>query len=482
MSSPLTEAFTRASPRLSPRTAPLASTLIHFTVAAMWVALFSCAFISQGLLAWSAGLAYVSYDTFLLCFVAWKSLALLRVSQDSSHAPEKLPSLGVIVAAHNEGAVLPITLRALLTQSRVPDLIVIADDGSSDTTSDVLVSQFQLPQPALGELSALSPLYPNLRWLRLPHGGKAVALNAAIALMDSEVVLTIDADTLLDTQATLAMQTAFAREAELVAAGGILTPISSKTLSGRFFQWFQTYEYIRNFVSRFAWMRVDSLLLISGAFAAFRRDALLKVGGFDAECLVEDYELIHRLRRYSVEHDLNWQVHIIGAARAVTDAPSTLMAFLRQRRRWFAGFLQTQHMNRDMTGNRKYGWLGTLMMPVKAIDTLQPVYGLTAFVLLVIFLINGRATVVLPVLFIIAVKIVIDLAFHFWSIYLYQRWTNDRSSNNLWHAFLASIAEPFSFQLMRHTGAAMGWFHFLTGRRHWGKQQRSGLLSEPTQL
>ena len=47
----------------------------------------------------------------------------------------------------------------------------------------------------------------------------------------------------------------------------------------------------------------------------------------------------------------------------------------------FAGFLQTQYWNRDMTGNRRYGALGLLMMPVKAIDTVQPIYGLTAFAL-----------------------------------------------------------------------------------------------------
>jgi cellulose synthase/poly-beta-1,6-N-acetylglucosamine synthase-like glycosyltransferase len=108
---------------------------------------------------------------------------------------------------------------------------------------------------------------------------------------------------------------------------------------------------MRNFIARFAWMRADSLLLISGAFASFKRDALVDVGGFDPQCLVEDYELIHRLRRYSVDHGLGWDVRVVGDARARTDAPDNLGSFLRQRRRWFAGFLQTQYWNRDMTGN-----------------------------------------------------------------------------------------------------------------------------------
>ena len=155
-------------------------------------------------------------------------------------------------------------------------------------------------------------------------------------------------------------------------------PVCSKTVSGRFFQWFQTYEYIRNFIARFAWMRADSLLLISGAFASFRRDALLAVGGFDPQCLVEDYELIHRLRRHGVDKGYDWDVRVVGNAHAITDAPSSLGGFMRQRRRWFAGFLQTQYWNRDMTGNRRYGTLGLLMLPVKAFDTVQPIYGLTA--------------------------------------------------------------------------------------------------------
>jgi cellulose synthase/poly-beta-1,6-N-acetylglucosamine synthase-like glycosyltransferase len=252
--------------------------------------------------------------------------------------------------------------------------------------------------------------------------------------------------------------------------------LCGKTREGRFFQWFQTYEYIRNFVSRYAWMRAESLLLISGAFACFRREALVEVGGFDPECLVEDYELIHRLRRYSVDHGKRWTVRVLGAAQAYTDAPSTLASFLRQRRRWFAGFLQTQYWNRDMAGDRRYGAVGLLMLPIKAIDTVQPIYGLTAFVLLLAFLAKGEVTAFGPALAFIVGKIVIDLAFHLWSVYLYRRWTRNVTSSNIGMALLAAITEPFTFQLLRHTGATLGWFQFMSRRKTWGVQHRAGVL------
>ena len=192
-------------------------------------------------------------------------------------------------------------------------------------------------------------------------------------------------------------------------------------------------------------MRAESLLLISGAFAGFRRQPVLTVGGFDPACLVEDYELIHRLHRYAVDHELHWQTRVLGNARARTAAPSNLKGFLRQRRRWFAGFLQTQYWNRDMTGNRRFGQLGTLMMPVKAIDTVQPIYGLTAFFLLIWFLAHGKLVLVGSVFSVITAKILIDFGFHLWSVHLYRRWTGDYSGSSFVYALLSSLASPSVF-------------------------------------
>jgi cellulose synthase/poly-beta-1,6-N-acetylglucosamine synthase-like glycosyltransferase len=318
---------------------------------------------------------------------------------------------------------------------------------------------------------------PGLFWLRLPRAGKAVALNAALLRMSSDVVVTVDADTLLEPAAVAAMRAAFADEPELVAATGVLQPMCGPGVSARLFQWFQTYEYIRNFLSRYAWMRADGLLLISGAFAGFRRNAVVEVGGFDADCLVEDYELIHRLRRHAALTGRAWRTRVLGDCLARTDAPASVPAFLRQRRRWFGGFLQTQFWYRDMVGNPAYGRLGTWMLPVKAADTLQPLYGLAAFVLLLGFLIRGQYGVLLPVGGVILAKIAVDLGFHLWSVHLYRRWTGDRTGSRFGYAFAAAVLEPFSFQLLRHSGAALGWVMFLTGQRGWGRARRRGLVA-----
>ena len=477
----LEDALVLHSPRYLPRVTPLASLLVHGSVGVVWLLLFASAFAVGGVYAWSTGIAYILYDTLLLAFVGWQTWILLKPPPAVS-AGSRAETLGVVVASHNEGKVLPQSVASLLAQDEPPDAIVIADDGSSDDTSALLVTRFGFVEPALGAW-ATSTTIPTLHWLRVAHGGKARALNAAlvspIEACRTAVVMTVDADTHLSPGAIRAMRHAFSNEPQLVAATGVLVPVCGPSLTGRLFQWFQTYEYIRNFLSRYAWMRVDSLLLISGAFAGFRREAVVTVGGFDPNCLVEDYELIHRLARYSSLNDLGWRSRVIGDAQAQTEAPSTTAAFLRQRRRWFGGFLQTQYWYRGMVGDgRRYGNVGRWMLPVKAVDTMQPIFGLTALGILIVALAQGRLSVLLPVSAWIIAKISIDLGFHLWSVHLYRRWIGEKTRVSFGFALLAALAEPFSFQVLRHVGATLGWVTFLTRQREWGKQERLAVIGE----
>jgi len=72
-------------------------------------------------------------------------------------------------------------------------------------------------------------------------------------------------------------------------------------------------------------------------------------------------------------------------------------------------------------------------------------------------------------------KVVIDLTFHLWSITLYRRWTGQGDGLGLGPALIASIFEPFTFQLLRHAGACWGWIAFLRGGGGWGKQTRTAI-------
>ncbi len=477
----------RVSPRYArPPGVAWPALLIHGGLTLLWVALLARAFLPDGLWSWAAGLLYIAYDTALLLFVFWHTLPLVRGAAPAGSALEGVtggamaprPSLAVVVAAHDEDSVLAATLDALLAQSDPADRILVADDGSGAGTVRLLASRFGLAVPDVGALGGPGRLHPRLGWLRLPHGGKAAALNRAMELRRRGG----GDDGGRRHAARPGRDPRHARRLRgrppprggdgRAAAGLRREPRPAGCSNGS-----RPTNTCATSCRATPGPGMDSLLLISGAFAGFRRAALVEVGGFDSDCLVEDYELIHRLRRHGALTGRGWTTAVLGSARARTEAPATVGAFLRQRRRWFGGFLQTQTWYRDMIGDRRFGRLGLAMLPVKAADTLQPIYGLTAAAILLDYIATGRLGVAFSVSAVIAAKIALDLGFHVWSVWVFRRWLGVRARTSLPSAVLASLVEPFCFQILRHLGATAGWGVYLAGGASWGAQSRGGLAA-----
>jgi cellulose synthase/poly-beta-1,6-N-acetylglucosamine synthase-like glycosyltransferase len=429
-------------------------------VFSLLVLLIANAIFGRGALSWAVGFVYIAYDTALLIFVSYEMLQILRGSRERE--PEACaggPTLAVLITAKNEASVLIPCLNAIDHQSDLPDEVYWVDDGSTDNTRDLL------------ENMRFTRL-PKINACYLPHSGKAKALNQVWPGVSSEIIVTLDADTFLEVNALRAIRKAFSENGNLVATGGILTPLSRGRPRG-LFEIFQRFEYIRSFLARRAWMNQNALLLISGAFAAYRKSTLSQVGGFDSESLVEDYDLTHRIQRYRYDHHLNSEVQVTVNARATTDVPVTLRQFLKQRQRWFSGFLQTHFKNGDMIGNSKYGKIGRMMLVIKSADTLQPIFGLVTVVTFLGFVVSGR-TIPNLVWKVLLGKIVLDLIFHYGSVFLYYRWREERVTWRTWGlSTLATFLEPVSFQVLRHFGAFLGWIAFLRGRRDWTPQRSS---------
>lgn len=191
--------------------------------------------------------------------------------------------------------------------------------------------------------------------------------------------------------------------------------------------------------------------------------------------MVEDYELVARMYRFAGDHGLDWRFRVLAGAQARTEAPASVPGFLRQRRRWFGGFLQTQWWYRGMVGDPRFGRLGMIMLPIKAFDTVQPLFGLTAFGLLIYFVVAGRFDVVGPVLVILAVKLAVDVLFHLWVLGRYRRWVGDPHRASIAAAAAAMVVEPLTFTLLLQTGAILGWIAFLGGSQRWDPQIRFGV-------
>lgn len=434
-----------------------------------------------GVAAWTVGLVYIAYDSVLLGFMVVSSQVAVtrqdRLRKSTAKLPAakatgKRPALTVLICARNERLVLPECLRALAAQTQPADEIIVLDDGSTDDMIPWLTSEFAVTFEAQGASAlGISQSWPALRVWRKPNTGKADSLNLGWKMAQGEIVVTLDADTYIEPPALAAIRDGFVEDPSLGIVGGVLTPVCHRTAWAGFFQFFQTFEYARGFLWRLTWMQYDMLLLISGAFAAYRRDVLESAGGFDTTSWVEDYELTHRVYRDSFDSGKPVTVKTLVGACGTTDCPASVSGFLNQRRRWFAGFIATHFKYHDMVGNGRYGAVGRYMLCFKTLDLLLPIYALAALVVLVMILMIRHHLQWVIVELIIA-KLFFDLVLHAYSIVLYQRWLGIPLSKKLWlQSFGATLTEPFAFQLMRQFGAVFGWLAFLRRKIDWHPQR-----------
>ena len=470
----------------------------------LWAGIFL-----DSLWAWVAGWLYLGYDVLMMLFVLWQTRHLQAqalpdaaasaqplASQPSSIQPSFTQqsstqktsansvivvsttatavtalSVTVLIPARNEQLMLPRCLAAVMAQDYPINRICIVDDGSRDATAALLQRDYGIGTD-LGWVQSHSDA--RLSVLRLAPQGKARALNAALSHTQSDLVITLDADTLLKPQAIRAVVQAFLQNPTWVAAGGVLQPVclarDTSPLRRHFLQFFQRFEYVMSYLSRAAWGQARALLLVSGAFAIYRTEALKAINGFDPHSMVEDYEVNHRIYRYAAEQGFNWTVGVVGQALATTDAPNGLKKFLQQRQRWFGGFLATQWQHLDMMANPAFGRVGRVMLPLKVLDALQPFLGVMALGFLVSLAVQQQA-VLWMVLWVVLTKLCVDVCFYAWALRCYGRWVEQAAGLSFAQMLLATLTAPLSFNVLKLYAALLGWWVFLSNTRSWKAQR-----------
>ena len=229
-------------------------------------------------------------------------------------------SLAILVPAYNEATVICKTVQSLLSSAGDEDFdIVVVDDGSTDGTADAV-------RQAFSEAS-------RVKVYNKPNGGKAAALNYALTKTRADVVVAIDADTILEPSAVDLLVRHFV-DPSVGAVAGTATVGNQVNLITRF----QALEYVTSQnLDRRAFELFNAIGVVPGAIGAWRREALLEVGGYASDTLAEDADLTVAIERR------NWRVVYEPRALAMTEAPETVRAFLKQRFRWMFGTLQVAH-------------------------------------------------------------------------------------------------------------------------------------------
>ena len=296
------------------------------------------------------------------------------------------PPVSIVLPAFNEEACIVNSVDALrLLEYGVLEIVVV-DDGSTDSmlarldeAYDLVPSRtparLQLPTEPVTAVY-VSRRLPNLVVVRKVNGGcKADAINAGVNVARYPLVLVTDADAILEKDALLrAVRPFIELPRETVAVGGTVRIVNGCTVAvGRvtrvgaprnLLAALQVVEYMRAFIaSRTAWSKLGGLFLISGAFGLFRKDALVEVGGFSANAIGEDMELILRMHRVFRAQKRRFRIVFVPDPVVWTEAPESLKDLRSQRKRWHRGLLQSLWWNRGMVLRPSQGTVGMLGLP-----------------------------------------------------------------------------------------------------------------------
>lgn len=228
-----------------------------------------------------------------------------------------------LVAAHNEEASIAATVAALLAQERRLERVVVIADNCSDGTACVA-------RAAGAEVVELSANQHR----------KSGALNAGFSLLENEadLLVTVDADTVLPPDAVAGWVDEFGRNARLAGCSAKFTMrLPEHGRRARLLTRLQRAEFAK-WTDAALHRRDRSTTVLAGTACCLRVAALREVlantarpGPWTYESLVEDFELTYRLRQ------LGWQTKVSASVRAYTDAMHTVRSLWAQRMKWQSG-------------------------------------------------------------------------------------------------------------------------------------------------
>jgi biofilm PGA synthesis N-glycosyltransferase PgaC len=258
-------------------------------------------------------------------------------------APTEVPGLvSIVIAAHNEEAVIGRTLDSIRRSTYGSFEVLVADDASSDLTGR-LVRDYQVRHPEM-----------DLRIVRMRKNvGKGAALNAALRRhARGEFVMTLDADSVIEPEA-ITNALSYFDDPYVAGVAANVQILEETTVLGIL----QRFEHMIGYRSKKLYSLLNCEFVVGGVASTYRMRVLRKVDFYDTDTLTEDIGLSAKITSLG-----NRRFRMVYGADVVakTEGVLTLRALAKQRYRWKYGSIQNLIKYRGMMLNPSRRYTATL--------------------------------------------------------------------------------------------------------------------------
>ncbi|QLH04676.1 glycosyl transferase [Nitrosopumilus oxyclinae] len=295
-----------------------------------------------------------------------------KYREDNQQVVKTYPKISIIIPAYNEEKVIANTIEGLLETKYPNKEIIFVDDGSSDST-----------------LSIASRYKKQILVLHKENGGKATALNYGTVYAKGEIIVIVDADTIIGRNALKEIVKGFEVNEHVAAVAGNIKVRNRNNILTKC----QALEYITGIqIIRRAFDIFGSITIVPGALGAFRKSFLIEAGAYGKDTIVEDFDQTIKLLKAGLITQGS------SKATAYTEAPNTMKDFVAQRKRWYRGNIQVLKRHSDALTNPRFGHLQRLSLPYLFLGmVVTPIIGFIATINAIIGVIMGDGLYILQI-------------------------------------------------------------------------------------
>ncbi len=393
--------------------------------------------------------------------------------------------VSIVLPACNEEQWIKDSLLSLINLNYPIFEIIVVDDGSIDSTFDILNEMLALKAVDSvttrhyrdGKVRSIlkSDKHPHVTVIRKESGNKkAGAVNAGLNMAKHRFVCVIDADTVLERDALLQAMAPIHRDPDRVigvsSLFGLVNGFNIKNgiIMQRSFSYrpiivYQNLEYIRSFIgNRLAWSRFNAMPNVAGGFGIWRSDILYELGGYSSDFSSEDIELTFRAHDYMAAHkEKEYKILMLPYHVGWTEGPCNITSLIKQRNRWQRVVIETVFKYKYMMCNPKYGTFAFLVLPY---FLFYEVFGVFVEVACVFLVTMGWITKMLDIrvffiflIFMGLTQFIISLL----SLFAFMRGQSIFKMRYVLYLVMLSCFEFFGYRIIISIAKLQGFYHYL---------------------
>jgi len=314
---------------------------------------------------------------FSLIFLSLSIILPLAIYNKFSSTLKKsnyLPFVSIIIPVYNEEKVIERTIDSVLKMHYTNREVIVVDNGSKDQSLKILKK------------------YKNkIKIKSESKKGKANAVNRGIESSKSEILVVMDADTVIKPDSVFNIVQPFEKNPLLGAVTGNIKIANPTNIHTKI----QVLEYaLASQISKAALASQSAVTIVSGAFGAFRRSAVLEnnISVFSNDTLTEDLDAsISILKR-------GYTTTFASDAVAYTEAPTNIRDLITQRTRWYRGLIQGYSKHPELLRKSQFGQLpGLLYFLMFNSSLIIPIISIINMVILIPTIILGHALMAIEI-------------------------------------------------------------------------------------